>query len=211
MESSGVFVADTLAEFENALRVLPQLAGKRFSGRRVALASNAGFECVILADGLRRRDGLELARFSGKTIEGICALLHPLGIDRLQDIRNPLDLTPVADDATFAGAIDILIQDPGVDVAVVSAVPLTPALRTLPPGPDHAEDIHDAGSVGRRLIDVLGRSPKPVVMNIDAGALYDPMAQMLEQAGVAVFRRSDEALSFLEKLVLVRRRAAGLK
>ena len=98
-----------------------------------------------------------------------------------------------------------------MDSAVVSAVPLTAALQTLPPGPEHAEDVSNAGSVGRRLIEVLGRSPKPVVMNIDAGALYDPLAQMLEQAGVAVFRRSDEAVGFLAKLAAARRRAIQLR
>ncbi len=64
LESAGVFLADTIAEFEDALRVLPRLAGKTFAGRRAALVSNAGFECVIMADGLKGGDGLELARLS---------------------------------------------------------------------------------------------------------------------------------------------------
>jgi acyl-CoA synthetase (NDP forming) len=209
LEGAGVFVAETLAEFEDAIRVLPRLAGKRLAGRRAALASNAGFECVILADGLRPGGGLELARFSDRTAERLAGILQPLGIDRLQDIRNPLDLTPIADDETFAGAIDIMLGDAGVDCAVVSVVPMTAALQTLPPGPGHGEDMRSAQGVGNRLIEVLGRSPKPAVVNIDAGALYDPMAQMLEQAGLAVFRRSDEALRFLDKLVNARRRAAG--
>jgi acyl-CoA synthetase (NDP forming) len=211
LESAGVFLAETLAEFEDALRVLPDLAGKRFAGRRVAVASNAGFECVILADGLKNESGLELARFSKKTAADLAGLLHPLGIDRLQDVRNPLDLTPVADDATFAGSIDIVLKDAGVDCAVVSVVPMTAALQTLPPGPDHAENIYDPKSLGRRLIEILARSTKPAVVNIDAGPLYDPLARLLEEAGLAVFRRSDEALRFLGKLVSVRRRAAGLK
>jgi acyl-CoA synthetase (NDP forming) len=209
LEGAGVFVAETLAEFEDALRVMPRLAGKTFAGRRAALASNAGFECVILADGLRPGGGLELARFSEKTVEGLAGILRPMGIDRLQDIRNPLDLTPVADDKTFADAIDIMLGDAGVDCAVVSVVPMTAALQTLPPGPGHGEDIRHPQSVGSRLIEVLGCSPKPAVVNIDAGPLYDPLAQMLEQAGLAVFRRSDEALRFLDKLTNARGRAAG--
>lgn len=209
LESAGVFVADTLAEFEDALRVLPRLAAKTFAGRRAALVSNAGFECVIMADGLKGGDGLELARFSRPTVDGITGLFKPLGIDRIQDIRNPLDLTPVADDATFAGAIELVLADRGVDCAVVSPVPMTAALQTLAPGPDHGEDIFSPQSVGQRLVAILGRSAKPVVVNIDAGAPYDPLAKMLEEAGLAVFRRSDEALRFLSKLVHLRLRVSG--
>jgi hypothetical protein len=42
---------------------------------------------------------------------------------------------------------------------------------------------------------------KPVVVNIDAGELYTPLAESLEEAGIPVFRRSDEALRFLRKYV----------
>jgi len=209
LESAGVFLAETIGEFEDALRVLPRLAGQVFAGRRAALVSNAGFECVIMADGLKGGDGLELARLSPRTVSGIAGLFKPLGIDRLQDIRNPLDLTPVADDATFAGAIDLVLADRGVDCAVISPVPMTAALQTLAPAPEHGEDFRSPQSIGQRLIAILGRSAKPVVVNIDAGAPYDPLARMLEEAGLAVFRRSDDALRFLGKLVNLRLRSAG--
>ncbi|MBP1770707.1 MAG: hypothetical protein H6P96_1325, partial [Candidatus Aminicenantes bacterium] len=39
------------------------------------------------------------------------------------------------------------------------------------------------------------------VVNIDAGALYDPLADHLERAGIPVFRRADEALRFLRMYV----------
>ncbi|OGD19980.1 MAG: hypothetical protein A2W03_16035 [Candidatus Aminicenantes bacterium RBG_16_63_16] len=209
LESAGVFLAETIGEFEDALRVLPRLAGKTFAGRRAALVSNAGFECVIMADGLKRGDGLELARLSPPTVSGIAGLFKPLGIDRLQDVRNPLDLTPVADDATFAGAIDLVLADRGVDCAVVSPVPMTAALQTLAPAPEHGEDIRSPESVGQRLVAILGRSAKPAVVNIDAGPPYDPLERLLEEAGLPVFRRSDDALRFLGKLVNLRLRAAG--
>ena len=40
--------------------------------------------------------------------------------------------------------------------------PLTAALQTLPPGPEHAEDAYNPRSVGRRLIEVLRRSPSDI-------------------------------------------------
>jgi acyl-CoA synthetase (NDP forming) len=211
LEGAGVFVADTLAEFENAIRILPALGGKKASGRRVGLLSNAGFECVILADSLKNGFELELAKLAEPTKARIGEILKPLGIDRLQDVRNPLDLTPVADDAAFAGCAEALLDDPGVDCAVVSPVPMTSALQTLPPGEAHAEDIFNPSSIGRRLVDIFHRTGKPFVVNIDAGALYDPLADMLEEAGVPVFRRSDEALRFLAKFIQAERRAQTLR
>jgi acyl-CoA synthetase (NDP forming) len=201
LETSGVFVADSLAEFENAIRSLPALEGKRAFGNRVGLLSNAGFECVILADGLKDGIDLELAALSGPTTARLTEILSPLGIDRLQDIRNPLDLTPMADDAAFAGCVEALLADPNVDCAVVSPVPMTAALQTLAPSEARAENIYDPASVGSRLVDIIRRTAKPVVVNIDGGPLYDPLAAMLEAGGVPVFRRSDEALRFLGKYV----------
>ncbi|HUU37411.1 MAG TPA: acetate--CoA ligase family protein, partial [Candidatus Desulfaltia sp.] len=203
LENAGAFVAETLAEFESAVRVLPALAGKPALGRRVGLISNAGFECVILADSLKDGFELELATLSERSRARIGEILKPLGIDRLQDIRNPLDLTPVADDAAFAGCVEALLEDPGVDCAVVSPVPMTAALQTLAPSEAHSEDIFSPRSIGRRLVEVFRRTRKPVVVNIDAGALYDPLANMLEEAGLPVFRRSDEALRFLAKSIQV--------
>jgi acyl-CoA synthetase (NDP forming) len=201
LESAGAFVAETLAEFENAVRALPALAGKAARGRRVGLISNAGFECVILADNLKNGFDLELTPISEQTRARIADILSPLGIDRLQDIRNPLDLTPVADDAAFAGCTEALLADPNVDCAVVSPTPMTSALQTLAPSESHAEDIHSPQSVGRLLVEVIRRTPKPVIVNLDAGSLYDPLAEMLESEGIAVFRRSDEALRFLGKFI----------
>ena len=208
LESHGVFVAENLLEFENAVRALPALAGKTASGRRVGLVSNAGFECVILADSLPEGFNLELAAIAESTKDRISVGLKPLGIDRLQDIRNPLDLTPVADDAAFAGSVEALLADPNVDCAVVSPVPMTAALQTLAPAEAHAENIYDPRSIGRRLVEILRRTVKPVVVNIDAGSLYDPLAGMLEDEGIPVFRRSDEALRFLGKFVDCRLQAS---
>jgi len=201
MESAGAFVAETLAEFENAVRALPALAGKTTRGNRVGLLSNAGFECVILADSLKNGFELELTPISEPTRVRIAEILSPLGIDRLQDIRNPLDLTPVADDAAFAACAEALLADPNVDCAVVSPTPMTSALQTLAPSAAHSENIYNMQSVGCRLVEVIRRTPKPVVVNIDAGLLYDPLAEMLEGEGIPVFRRSDEALRFLGKYI----------
>jgi len=40
-----------------------------------------------------------------------------------------------------------------------------------------------------------------MVVCLDAGDIYQPMLQMLEEAGVPVFLRSDEALAFMRQYI----------
>ncbi len=201
LEQAGAIVAGDLAEFESFTKGLAFLGDRPVAGRRVGLISNAGFECVMLADNLRNGAGLELAAFAPETAERILAALRPLGIDRLQDVRNPLDVTPVADDAAFVECARAILEDPGVDCAVVSNVPLTPAQQTLPAGPGHGEDLTRPGSFASRTIELFRECRKPFVVNIDSGELYAPLADRLERAGIPVFRRADEAVRFLRTYV----------
>jgi acyl-CoA synthetase (NDP forming) len=208
-EQAGAIVADDLFTFESFMKGLAWLEGRVVRGRRVGLVSNAGFECVMMADNLKAGTGLDLAAFAPETRERILAAFRPLGIDRLLDVHNPLDVTPVADDAAFVEAARAFIEDPGVDCAVVSNVPLTKALQTLPAGEGHTEDLTKPGGFASRTIEIFRSTDKPVVVNIDAGALYDPLAGHLEKAGIPVFRRADEAVRFLRTYVDRMSRKAG--
>jgi acyl-CoA synthetase (NDP forming) len=198
LEGAGAFVADTIFEFENILIALDALDGRPVRGNRVGLISNAGFENVTMSDSL---GGLALAAFTDATKARLAAALAPLGIDKLQDVKNPLDTTPVADDAVFGECARAILEDPVVDCAVISPVPMTPAMQTLAPGSGTRENIHDFGSTPSRIIELFRATDKPFVVNIDAGADYDPMAGMLAAAGIPVFRRSDEAVKFLRRYV----------
>jgi acyl-CoA synthetase (NDP forming) len=201
LEQAGAIVAGDLFEFESFMKGLVFLEGKKVRGRRVGLMSNAGFECVVLADNLKNGAGLELGEFGPETRGRILAALRPLGIDRLQDVRNPLDVTPVADDAAFCECARAILADPGVDCAVISNVPMTPAQQTLAAGEGHGEDLTRPEAFASRMIEIFRGTDKPVVVNLDAGELYTPLAGFLERAGVPVFRRADEAVRFLRAYV----------
>ena len=201
LEQAGAIVAGDIFEFENFMKGLSFLEGRKVRGRRVGLISNAGFECVVLADNLKNGAGLELAPLTPAARKKIAAVLQPLGIDRLQDVHNPLDVTPVADDAVFVECARAILEDSDVDCAVVSNVPMTPAQNTLPRDAGHREDLARPGSFASRTIELFRSTAKPLVVNIDAGELYTPLAEHLEQAGVPVFRRADEAVRFLRAYV----------
>jgi acyl-CoA synthetase (NDP forming) len=198
---AGAIVASDLFEFESFLKASVFLEGKEVRGRRAGLLSNAGFECVVLADNLKNGAGLELAAFAAETQRKIVAALRPLGIDRLQDVHNPLDVTPVADDAAYSDCARAILEDPGVDCAVLANVPMTPAEQTLAAGQGHGEDFLREGAFARRTVDLFRATDKPFVVCLDAGELYSPLAVSLETAGVPVFRRADEAARFLRAYV----------
>jgi len=201
LEETGVIVADSIFEFENFLKGLLCPAGKKIGGNRVGLISNAGFESVIMSDSIKNRETLALASFSDATKERLRRILGPLGIDRLQDIKNPLDVTPIADDEVFVECARAMLEDPNVDCAVISPVPMTVAMQTLAPGNGYVESVYNSESTSSRLIELFRNTEKPFVANIDAGADYDPMAAQLEQAGIPTFRRSDDAVKFLRTYV----------
>jgi acyl-CoA synthetase (NDP forming) len=78
---------------------------------------------------------------------------------------------------------------------------MSPAMQTLAPSKFHKEDLSREGSTPQRLIDIFRKTDKPMVVSLDAGEIYQPMADLLEQEGIPVFRRSDEAVKFLRKYV----------
>jgi acyl-CoA synthetase (NDP forming) len=201
LEQAGVFVTRDIDEFEDTVKSLCLLAGKQVRGNRVALISNAGFECVIMSDNLKGEQSLELAELAPDTKTRLTEILRPLGIDRLQDVRNPLDATPVADDLTFCACVEALLDDPQVDSAVVSPLPMSPALNTLAPSEHHKEDLRRVGSLPRRLAELSERTDKPFIVSIDSGTLYLPMKELLETVGIPVFRRCDLAVRFLRRYI----------
>lgn len=201
LEEAGVIVADSIFDFENYVKNLSFLADKDIRGNRIALISNAGFECVTMADNLKNDQEFVLADLSKSTLRKLGDLLQSLGIDRLKDVHNPLDTTPVADDRVFAECVKVLLEDDKVDCAIVSPVPMSPAMQTLVPGRAHEENLYHPQSIVMRLIDLFNKTNKPFVVNVDAGDIFQPMVDCLERAGVPTFRRSDIAAKFLRKYI----------
>ena len=202
LKQAGAIVCEDIEEYENFLRGVHYLEGKKVRGNRVGLVSNAGFECVIMADSLKDDESeLVAAEFTPETRSAIVKALRPLGIDKLQDVRNPLDVTPVGDDAVFCACAGAVLEDPNVDCAVISAVPMTPAMQTLVPSSEYKESILSPESFAQRIVATFRKTDKPFVVTIDAGKVYDPLCELLDEAGIPVFRRADEALRFLRKYV----------
>jgi acyl-CoA synthetase (NDP forming) len=195
---AGVVMAETLEGFDDLLRTFVRLDGRAVRGRRLAAISNAGFECVAIADNLGR---LQPARFGTATGRRLAAILGEAGLEDVVDVHNPFDLTPMGDDATFAAIAEAILADEGVDVGLIGDVPFTAALQTLPAGASGDEDLAAADAIAQRLVDLWRRTDKAWVTVVDAGPRYDPLARALETGGIPVFRTADAALRTLGAVV----------
>ncbi|UCF32948.1 MAG: acetate--CoA ligase family protein [Phycisphaerales bacterium] len=189
---AGALVADTFKEFEQLLEIATHLHGKRVGGRRIAAMSNAGYETVGMADSIiGARYELEMPPLNESARDHVLKVLARHRLDALVNPRNPLDITPMASDAAYEDLVRALLSIEEIDAVVVSCVPLSPMMLTTP------DEIAKGGSLVDRLPKVFGETDKPVVCVIDSGPQYDALAGGIREAGVPVFRSSDQAIRSL--------------
>ncbi|HEX6850154.1 MAG TPA: acetate--CoA ligase family protein [Candidatus Polarisedimenticolaceae bacterium] len=194
---AGVVLAETVEDFDDLVRLFVRLRGRRLAGARLGAMSNAGFECVAFGDAL---GPFAFARFAPGTASRLAAILDRARLSGIVAPHNPFDATPILPDAPFGEAVEAILDDPGVDAAIVGCVPMTPALATLAAegGPD---------DVASRLGSLFAATAKPWVAVVDGGPPYDAMRARLERAGIPVFRTADRALRLLGLWAEVRMRA----
>lgn len=202
IHQAGAMVADTFNEFEGLLRLSCTLYKKTVSGCRLAAISNAGYEAVGIADNILGEDyRLEMAGFSQKSVDALHTLLSGAGLDSLTSVQNPLDITPMASADVYRNVIQTLLEDDNIDALVVAIVPLTPILHTLPEELERDNDFGTDDSIIKRIARLNQSSPKPLVIVVDSGKLYDPMAEGFQNHGFPVFRSADIAVSVLGKYI----------
>ena len=193
--AAGVTIAETPATFDDLVRTFTLLDGRAARGRRLGATSNAGSECVTIAD---HAGSLELVRFTPETDARLRAILEPTGIVSVVDLHNPQDLTPIGDAAITAAVARTILDADEVDVGIVGIVPMTDTFETLEPGPGHGEDLDRPGAIVSTLAGVWAATSKPWVCVVDAGPLYGPLIDRLGAAGIPVLATADAATRALE-------------
>lgn len=205
-ETAGVVVADGLADFSDLTRMFCLLAEKRVGGLRLGGVSNAGFETVAIADHATDFTLPELTEATNLRVQDV---LETARLSSIVSVRNPLDVTPILDDAGFDECARALLDDSHVDVGLVGCVPLSGAITTLPANDAHEEDIAAETSVVRRLAALHRSSRKAWVAVVDGGRKFDAMAYALQDEGVPTFRNTDRALRLFGRFCRWRRDHAG--
>ncbi|MFH2000303.1 MAG: acetate--CoA ligase family protein [Planctomycetota bacterium] len=212
IHQAGAMIAETFTEFEDIFRLATALHKKRVSGNRIAAVSNAGYESVGMADNILGEDfSLEMALLERKTRTRLQQILEKGRLETLVDVKNPMDITPMATDAVHEEVIRALLEDTGVDAVVAANVPLSPVMQTLPEGILPNESVTSEDSVARRIPRLAAEYDKPVIAVVDSGELYDPLAQAMEAEGLPVFRSADRAVWTLGKYIEGRMHAEQIR
>ncbi len=193
-EHAGIQVASDLESFAEWMKVYTLLGNRRVRGRRVAIMTNAGFETTVASD---RLGYLKLADFAPHTWERMRAGLPKA----IVDFRNPLDATPITPTPAYLNCVDAMAEDPNVDCLLISCVPLTLAVNVLPPGAGHKENLYSEDSLGMGFVRIFKRTRKPMVFCVDAGEIYDPLVNLLQDHGAPTFRRIDDGMLALSNFV----------
>jgi acyl-CoA synthetase (NDP forming) len=148
---------------------------------------NAGFEAAGMADNILPHGPVSAAVPDAPLTKKLADILKKHKLDSIVDVRNPLDVTPMAADAPLIEVADAVLKSPLVDCLVAAGIPLTPAMKTLP-----AEGLEE--SFPAKLGELAKASGKPVVFSVACGSLYDPYAAEARKHGLPVFRSADRAL-----------------
>ncbi len=182
---AGARFTSSIAEFDAALTWLG--AHPWLERGPVALLTNAGFESVNGSDLLGA--ALPPATLDARSRASLAAMLARHGLGGLVPPRLPLDLTPMADEAAFLTAAEILLRRAAV--LVVGLVPFTPRLAT---------DETGARKFAAAFAALVRARRKPIGLVIDAGVDYDAYRAAFTAAGLPVFDRVELALAGLRVL-----------
>lgn len=192
MKQAGLVVADTMLDHGDLVKTFTLLNGFRVQGNRVVVIANAGYEKTIAADNLGR---MQLAELDAATVEALARILPPMVIP------DPLlDLTPMADDATFEGCMRRVLDSDDVDALLVSIVPQSDLLHTTDEEIDNNPD-----NIAARIIRLVHEYKKPTVVSLSvalgADALYNKLGKALDNGGVPTFLTADRAMFCLNAFV----------
>jgi len=180
---AGILRADTLEELLDYATALAYQPPPR--GERVAVVTNAGGPGILAVDALERA-GLRLASLAPETGKRLAARL-PRGAN----VHNPVDLLGGAYADDYAFALDTVLEDPGVDAALVILVP-----QALVSPVDVANAIGNAAD----------RSEKPIVAAFVGDASTEAGVQAMHRRRVPVYPFPERAARALAALRLDARR-----
>jgi len=174
---SGVVRAMTIGQMFSAARTLS--SRYRSCGNRLCIITNGGGPGVMAAD--RAADlGLHLAVLQEQTLSGLSKVLP-----NTWSGRNPVDVIGDAPPARYQAAVELCLQDPGVDGVVVI---LTPQAMTQPL------------AVAQALITLADQHEKPLLACWMGGSQVLEARDAFGSARIPCFHTPEaavEAFSFL--------------
>ena len=172
LSRSGVLRVETIGQLFSAARALSANQHRRQS-ERLVIITNGGGPGVMAAD--RAADqGIELSSLSDETMKRLNAVLPAVWSH-----SNPVDLIGDAPPERYKQTIDICLEDPGIDGAVVI---LTPQAMTRPT------------EVAQAVIDAAGQHDKPIMTSWMGGAQIEEARKLFNAAHVPNYTTVENAI-----------------
>lgn len=149
-------------------------------GPRLAVVTNAGGPGVIATDALLARKGI-LAHLSDETTNKLNAVL-PAAWSH----SNPIDVLGDATPQRLAKAVEIVLADKNVDAALVLFAPQAVSRPT---------------DAAKAVIDVVKKSPKPVLTSWMGGVSMQQGVELFNAAGIPTYAAPEQAVRAFMYLV----------
>ncbi len=171
LDRSGVVRVETVTQLFSAAKALS--SRYRVYGDRLAIITNGGGPGVMAADRAVDRK-IELAEFKEETIKQLNKVLP-----EVWSHGNPVDVIGDAPPERYRAAVDICLNDPGVDGAIVI---LTPQAMTQP------------DEVAKTLIELADHHKKPILTSWMGGNQIEGGRRLFNNAKLPSFRTLENAV-----------------
>ncbi|MCU7811130.1 MAG: bifunctional acetate--CoA ligase family protein/GNAT family N-acetyltransferase [Candidatus Thiodiazotropha sp. (ex Notomyrtea botanica)] len=168
---SGVLRVETISQLFSAAKALS--ARSRVYGDKLAIITNGGGPGVMAADRASDLD-IELAQFSDETVKALNKALPDVWSH-----GNPVDVIGDAPPERYRAAVDICLNDPEVDGAIVI---LTPQAMTEP------------DEVAKVLIELADQHKKPILTSWMGGKQVENARKLFNNAKLPSFRTLENAV-----------------
>ena len=171
LSRSGVLRVMSISQLFSAAKALA--SRYRGAAERLVIITNGGGPGVMAADRAADLD-IELSALSPETIAALNKVLPDVWSH-----ANPVDIIGDAPPERYQSAVDICLQDPGVDGAIVI---LTPQAMTQPT------------EVAEALIKSAEKSKKPILTSWMGGNQVEQARQLFNNARIPSFRTLENAV-----------------
>lgn len=190
LNKAGAIVVETFNQFNAVFKWMTAYPKTKALGQ-MAIVTNAGYETVGSVDTLGDNDAQTLFTFNNDNTQQLSTVLRKHQLNELVAPVNPLDLTPMADEAVYFDCVKSMI-DFGAGVVMLGLVPLSNSLDTqqLDVTEGFAEDLKNLVIKSGKLIGIV----------IDAGIPFQQYKRVFENHGLPVFDGMDKAVLGLSVL-----------
>ena len=175
-DRSGIIRCDSIkTQFDYAQAFVNQSLP---SGPSIAVITNAGGPGIMAADAIERR-GLTFAKLSDETINRLAEHLPPAA-----NVNNPIDVLGDALPDRYEFALDIVLDDPGVNTVMVL---LTPQAMT------------DCAGTAEAIVETASEKPgKPVLACFLGGQKITEAVRILRRGKIPQYDSPESAVATIE-------------